>query len=267
MIMRDGQAEFGELDELAGLLDEQGRTGEAEALWRAAVAGGMPGARVALAALLSGDDRPDEALAEYRAAVRDGEKHSRDGLATQLTRMGRLDEAIGEYRSMIADGVGCRVRISLAELCTRTGRYDEAIAVYRQAIDQDGASPWMLGEIYEKGGRLDDAIGAYRAAVEAGEDHARFRLARALAMAGRAVEATDEVRGWPGDRRFLQLGWLLTEQGRHGELDREAARLEAEDNAYALWNLIRGSQRSAEGHDGCEPGGTCRARVMRVLPR
>ncbi|GAA4608652.1 tetratricopeptide (TPR) repeat protein [Actinoplanes octamycinicus] len=257
-------ADIEPLRQLDALLEEHGRLHETEPDWRAAVAAGLPRARIGLAHLLEDLGRLDEALAEWQALVRDGDRTARRSVGEMLRKLGRLDEAIANHRAMVADG-DAAAGSALARMYRQANRPEEAIRAYRAAIAEGGARRWPLGELYDKLGRPDEAITAYRDALVAGEDTARPRLFRSLAAAGRFAEATEVIQA-SGRGPYLQLGWLLAEQRRFDDLDAEAIRLTERDNLLGLAHLITGAQRNPNYHDDCPPDCQARAKAVPDLP-
>jgi tetratricopeptide (TPR) repeat protein len=180
-------------------LDQAGRTEEAVAEFRAAIAlqpmhafAHFELGRIALLA-----ERWDEAAAAFAAALAadPGFINARVNLARALQRAGRLDEAAAHYRQALAEEPGAAdIRAEWVGALIQQGRVagDEAKLREALAID-DGSSPawFVLGNLLARQRRFGEAIGAFEAAVARDPAHleARGNLANSLLMTGRAAEA------------------------------------------------------------------------------
>ena len=191
-----------QLNNLATIVQEQGRYSEAEALFRKAL-------ETALTTF--GEDHPNYAKRLNNLA-----------LAVQL--QGRYSEAEGLYRqaletTRVTIGAGhpntATYLNNLATVVRAQGRYSEAEAIYRQALEIDRAT---IGDHHpDYGRRLDNlavvmkAQGRYPEAEELslqameivreklGEDHPDYafqlsNLARAVEAQGRSLEAEELFR-------------------------------------------------------------------------
>jgi tetratricopeptide (TPR) repeat protein len=154
--------------------------------------------------------------------------------------LGRYDEAFRAFDTMarLKPSVGAYARISYAR--ELLGRPDDAIAAMRLALeaaaDQPEATAWtrvQLGKLYWSVGRIGAAAREYRAALAAFPGYpyafaalaqteaARGRLARAVALEQRAVDAI------PLPQFVSELGDFYTAAGRPAEARRQYALVRA----------------------------------------
>jgi tetratricopeptide (TPR) repeat protein len=240
-------------ESFARFLQAHGRSEEAEAQWREAVAlaphhaAGYSG----LGDVLDAMGRHAEALRCHQTVVElqpdSVEAHHAIGLA--LTNLGRQDEAVRAYRRALRVRPDfTEARINLGQLLADLDRDEEAMEQYREAvrITPDSAAAHVnMGNLLWKQGRVDGALQAYAAALRADPDHAvaHYNAGRALAERdpAKALEhfaAAARIRPDFAEARY-QFGLALVRAGRQAEALRElteAARLQP-DVAEARLNL------------------------------
>lgn len=117
---------------LAILLEKQGRSIDAEAAWRSALAAGYP-VHARLAALLESLGKAADAEEVWRMAVASGHRIAYRLLAWLLERNNREDEAQDVYRQAIAQGRSGAYKL-LAQSLERQDRLTEAAQVWQEAI-------------------------------------------------------------------------------------------------------------------------------------
>ncbi|MCX4666258.1 tetratricopeptide repeat protein [Streptomyces sp. NBC_01381] len=218
---------------LANLLTEDGRTEEAEQLYRHAHNNGDPDATYNLAILLAETGRTDEAEHLYRHAHNNGHPNAAYNLAILLAETGRTDEAEHLYRHAHNNGHPNAAN-NLAILLAETGRTDEAEHLYRHAHNNGHPNAANnLAILLNKAGHTDEAEQLYRHAHNNGDPDATYNLAILLAETGRTDEAEQLYRhahnnGDPNAAHNLAI--LLEESGRTDEaeaLRRQIAEAEA----------------------------------------
>jgi tetratricopeptide (TPR) repeat protein len=186
------------------LLLDEGRTDEAIAQFRAAVAANgrasKPHLNLGVGLATKGDHAG--ALAEYELAVRADPRYAtaRYNLGLELAEAGRVDEAITQYEESIRlDPEYARPHVNLGLVLAERGRFADAIAHYRTAIalEPDRYEAYNdLAVALERTGAVDEAIDAYRTALRLQPDDARayFNLGAVLMGQGRVAEAADQYR-------------------------------------------------------------------------
>lgn len=179
-----------------------------------------------LALLLQEHGRTEEAIAGYRAALAlvPAFAAAHNNLANALKQRGRIDEALAHYAEAVrhdpslADAAS-NYGAALREL----GRLDAAIPLLERAVamkpDSWGALN-NLGMAYHERRRDAEAVRCYRRAIELKSDfhEARNNLGNALAASGEEREAIDCYRAAielsPGHPdAYSNLGVLLQERG------------------------------------------------------
>lgn len=203
-----------------------------ETLWRDTLAKN-PGAWIAhnnLAGLLTESGRFGEAIEHYREALRlrpgDADVHANLGLA--LAGAGDLDEAAAEYRlALAADAENAGLHARLAELEEERGELEQAAAHYREALRLEPGNAQRhtrLGAVLAGLGHAGEAMAEYRRALEIdpGFADAHNNLGAALADQGRIAGAVacflEALRLDPdsADAR-VNLGNVRAAQGRPEE--------------------------------------------------
>jgi tetratricopeptide (TPR) repeat protein len=218
--------------EMGAALVKAGRTAEAPAYYRAALALRPDNAGVhdGLGMALVHAGQSDEALAAFRRAVElsPRSRTSRQRLVGALGQAGRWVEATAACRQALdVDPADHFTALRLAMALQENQRDEDSIAPCRQAItaDPDASAPhYFLGLALMRLGRHDEAVTAFRKVTELMPDHnnARLLLARELAAVGRPAEAIAELRNAiardpAGDVWYRDLGTLLRKQGRPDE--------------------------------------------------
>ncbi|MBW8483334.1 hypothetical protein [Actinomadura parmotrematis] len=249
---------IGEIRARAGALEEQGRRGEARALYLRAIADGVPGAALEYACALDewGED-PAEVERWFRAAIADGDRRAVNDLGELLSRLpGRHGEArdllVGAYlegdelaagnlghmewadgdaaegrrwlRVAVADGRHEKL-LSLAELENEAGDHAAACRYLQRALRSGVAGAHTayarhLQALYEDGEVVE---AAFRVALERGDDEADYWFAAWLEEAERPGEALEHYRralaGGDGDA-YLRIAYVLEDLGRPEERER-----------------------------------------------
>jgi serine/threonine-protein kinase len=218
--------------ELATTLAKAGRTTEAAAYYRAALAlrPNNAGVQEGLGTALFGAGQTDEALVAFRRAVElpPRSRSSRQRLVRALAQAGRWAEAAAECRkSLDADPTDPFPPLHLGMALYVHQRDEDAIAACRLAIGADpGAATayYYLGQALTRLGRHDEAATAFRKVTELQPTNANARhlLAMELAGVGRLGEAITEARTgiarYPtSDTFYRDLGTFLHKQGRAEE--------------------------------------------------
>lgn len=142
----------------------------------------------------------DEAATAFRKALELDERHpfARNNLGSLLVDQGKLEEAEASYRAAIAlDPSNPVMHVNLGRLLVLLERPLDAEAAYRGAlqVDPGHAAAWaFLAALLHQTGQPD--LEAYERAValHGGDPETQFGLGRALALAGRAVEATAPLK-------------------------------------------------------------------------
>ncbi|WHM41113.1 tetratricopeptide repeat protein [Streptomyces sp. BPTC-684] len=174
---------------LAYLLDQEGRSEEAEQMYRQAMDAGEAGAKFNLAVLLTNTDRNEEAEQLYRPAIDAGDAAAAVGFAAVLHRAGRNEEAEHLYRQAMHAG-HTDAAFHLGNLLAVTGRSEEAEHLYRQASAAgDTYAAVNLALLLADTDRNEEAEHLYRQAMHAGHTDAVFNLAVLLADTDRNEEA------------------------------------------------------------------------------
>jgi Flp pilus assembly protein TadD len=191
-----------------------------EFIFRRAADDGDAGGMFNLATLLQNDGRSSEAETLFRRAIDAGDGSAVNSLAVLLERRGDVVEAEDLYRRAVSAGHVFASR-NLAILLQQRGDIAEAETLYRRAIDA-GDVPSLSGLAgLEKGrGRLMETETLYRQAVEAGSVSALNHVAILLKQRGEFMEAETLYRQAiaAGDTFALgNLAILLTQQGQTTE--------------------------------------------------
>ena len=220
--------------DLAHLLEEIGRDGEAETLFRDLVNRRPGNARHigCLGSHLKKKGRAAEAQAMFDRAItagresirlnpNDARPHFSVGLA--LSDQGKLDEAIAEYRTYTRlrpdDPEGHR---NLGVALEAQGKLDDAIAEYRTYIrlkPDEAEAHCAIGEALRRQGRLDEAIAEFRTAARLKPDYGevQFNLGIVLLQQNKLDDSIAElhtaIRLKPDDAQaHLWLGIAFREQ-------------------------------------------------------
>ncbi|UEM04252.1 tetratricopeptide repeat protein [Skermanella rosea] len=205
-----------------------GRPGEAEALYRQALAldGSVASLHRALGTALEDQGRVEEAAGCYRRtlvlAPDDADGWCDLGMA--LRRLARTEEALGAYRrATVLEPGFVEAWFNLGNALTGLGRFEEAIRAYRQALALRPGDPetWCnLGNALHERGRIAEAAAAAGMAVAIRPDHAPalVNLGNALIEQGRFREALAQFRRAahvrPADpASFAGAGMALRQQG------------------------------------------------------
>jgi len=186
-------------------LDRQGRTDEAIAQYRQALAidPTFVDSYCNLGSDLARQGRVDEAITEYRAALRinPASADAHYNLGNALLQEGHADEAIAEYRAaLLASPADAEAGNNLGNALLSRGQTGEAIAVMQKALEVQPASvtvennlAWMLATAPEPS--LRDGARAVQLARQASQSSGGANpvilhtLAAAYAQAGDFSEA------------------------------------------------------------------------------
>lgn len=218
---------------LAALLSTRDRWGEAEALFRKALAlvPEHPDLHYSLAYTLQRQERLDDAEQAYRRTLALKPDHAMAAHNLGLMLRTRAPEAAESvYRQALAANPGLlECWLDLTGLLRGQGRLDEAEQACRQAL---AIAPGHAGALTEMGDlmrlrdRHEEAIPAYRQALATppGPPDTWNRLGIALRAAGRLGEAEAAFRQAlalnPGHVGAINnLGALLQDRNRHGEAE------------------------------------------------
>jgi tetratricopeptide (TPR) repeat protein len=184
------------LPALATVLDTQGRTADAEAVYREAIASGDDLSLVHLAdMLLYEDSRREEAEELVRRGVECGVPSAQYVLGKILGRQpGREDEAEAAFMAESDPTIRPSAQLELGRLLTRiSGREADAERALR-ASGLPAAQASLASLIWGTPGREQEAIEAQRQAAEAGEPHAWNNLTVMLKELGQAGSAEAAYR-------------------------------------------------------------------------
>jgi tetratricopeptide (TPR) repeat protein len=180
-------------------LDHAGRTEEAVAAFRAAIALQPTHAfahfELGRIAFVAG--RWSEAADAFAAALAADPRFidARVNLGRALARQGRMDEAAFHYRQALAEEAGAAdIRAELSGLLIQQGRAAGDAGKLREAValDEGSAPAWFaLGNLLARQRRFAEAIAAFEAALARDGSHleARGNLANSLLVTGRAADA------------------------------------------------------------------------------
>lgn len=239
--------------ELAFGLHELGRTEEAIAEWRRAVAlrPGFAEAYYNLAGALASEGRLDEAEDAYEAAIENKPRYAEacNNLGVLLHSQGRLDEAIANYRRAIeARPEYAFAEHNLGSALLAMGRVEESIGHLERALalEPDYAQAhYTLASALARTGRLEEEIAHYRAALASRPDYpeALNNLGGVLTETGRAAEALEPLRRAVA----LRPDYVLA----HRNLGRALAEAGALDEAAAEYRTVLSlAPEDAEAHLG-----------------
>jgi tetratricopeptide (TPR) repeat protein len=207
---------------LATFLLQNGRTEEAEALCRKALAmdPGHAETRVSLGIALADEGRTEEAITEYRAAiaVQPDLAASYINLGNALFKVGEADEAILNYRKALELSPNeFKVLDDLGMVYVTKGRTAEAIASFRRSLairDDFAQAHFNLANVLHAIGSNAEAKGEYERTIEldprSATAHANLgnmlladgRIDEAIAHYRRALEISPET---PNLRRNLDI--------------------------------------------------------------
>jgi uncharacterized protein (TIGR02466 family) len=186
------------LSNLGLVLQEQGKTAEAAANFRKALAL-QPGSgelHFNLGIALASQGKLDEAIASYRkaAALKPKLAVVHYNLAIVLQQREQADEAIACYRKALALEPGFfEAYGNMGTILQQQGKLDEAVASYRKAlaIHADARGHFNLATALRDQGKLDEAIASYRnaLALQPGYAEAHNNLGEALRDQGNMQEA------------------------------------------------------------------------------
>jgi tetratricopeptide (TPR) repeat protein len=182
---------------LAVVLAEKGRTGEAVAHYREALRlkPDYSSAYYNLGRTLESQGQAEDAVAHYRQALRiDPAAEVHTVLGDALARQGRSAQAIAQYRQALRLKPGyAAAHNDLGVVLAGLGRLEEAVSHYREAlrIAPDADVHSNLGMALAAGGRVEEALAHYLEALRLKPDNAdaHFNLGNALAGQGRLAEA------------------------------------------------------------------------------
>ena len=139
--------------------------------------------------LLRKQGRLDEAEPLLRRCVERGNMHAENDLALVLRERRRHVEAENHFREAIANG-DVHAMGNLAAMLEDLGRTREAEAMWERAADARSVeNVYARADRHWRDGDFERALDIYRAGMRAGDDRARFTLARMLRQRG----ATDEA--------------------------------------------------------------------------
>lgn len=163
---------------------------------------GDPRPLAGLAGVLMNLGRSDDAIAAYRSAIAaGGEPNPADllnNMGVALERLGRRDEAVAALRTATLvrpDAPTVQDNLGNALLGISDARGAEACHRRALALGAKGGETWSnLGNALHRQGRLDEADAAYRRAIQAMPSSAKFHtnLALNLLLAGRFAEGWRE---------------------------------------------------------------------------
>ncbi len=155
-----------------------------------------------LAFVLDAQGKTDEAIAHYREALaanpRSPSAHVNFG--TTLSKLGRTDEAIAQYEAALADSpANPAAHNDLARDLLKKGRTDDAIAHYREAIRLRPTYFEAYGRLaatLRGAKRLDEVAQTWEAAIAVDPDFAEARQELAVTLVGlrRHARATQVLR-------------------------------------------------------------------------
>ena len=189
---------------LSDCLALHGQAGEAEALWRRALAlnAGVKEFHNNLGSLLSGQGRRAEAIACYqRALALDADfAEAHNNLGRELAAAGKTDEAIDHYRTALRlKQQYAECHFNLGIVLQDRGDLDGAAEHYEQAIrirPDDAEAHNNLGSVRRAQGRAAEALAHYRQALSARPDYfaAANNLGALLLAGGDLDEAIEQFR-------------------------------------------------------------------------
>ena len=258
-VARALQPELGH--DLAHELDDQGRTEEADAVWRDLVRR-RPLTATHLVCygnnlrergrLAEANPILERAVAAIREAIRlrPDDTWAHNNLGRALRALGRMDEAVVAHREAIRlEPDESLLHFNLGVALAEMEIHDEAIAAFREAVRLDpdnAASHYNLGILLAEEGKPREAIAAYREAIriEPESFEAQIRLGAILCDVMhdyRGAEAASRAAVQLRPDSFIahgNLGAALDGQGRMNEAMaeyREAVRIKPESaNAHAI---------------------------------